>query len=233
MGLTIRALVLRPLPPALSVDHLIPIMTRERKYNMRRFIKYLRQLRHFQPNVRWYLLQSALMGIAVGAFTLLYPLYLSGLGYQIELIGLVVFFNPLGAGLALIPAGLCVDRISHKAILLWSSAVLALAALGQILFHDLVLLCLSAFVLGIGLSFQYVLNAPFLTTNSVPDERAHLFSLNMVLILATAVLGEVLGGVLPPVLAQWFQLHQHSSSMFSHLSWLLAEAPLARLLFVG
>jgi MFS family permease len=192
---------------------------------MRQFIEYFR---HFQPNVRWYLLQSALVGIAAGAFILLYPLYLSELGYRIELIGLVLFFNPLGAGVAMIPAGWCVDRISHKAILIWSSAVLALAVLGQILFRDLVLLCISAFVLGIGLSFQYVLNAPFLTKNSTPDERAHLFSLNIVLILATAVLGQLLGGTLPPVLAQWLQLRETPFSMFSYLSWLLAAAPLAR-----
>ena len=190
---------------------------------MRQFIEYLRQFRRFQPNVRWYLLQSALVGIAVGAFVLLYPLYLSELGYQV-----VLFFTPLGNGLALIPAGLCIDRISHKAILIWSSVVMAIAALGQILFRNLALLCISAFVMGIGLSFQYVLNAPFLTANSTSDERPHLFSFNIVLILATAVLGELLGGTLPPVLAQWFHLHEYSSSIFSDLSWLLASKPLAR-----
>lgn len=195
---------------------------------MRQFIEYLRQFRRFQPNVRWYLLQSALMGIAVGAFVLLYPLYLSELGYQVDLIGVVLFFTPLGNGLTLIPAGLCVDRFSGKTILIWSSVVMAIAALGQILFHNLALLCISAFVMGIGLSFQYVLNAPFLTANSTSDERPHLFSFNIVLILATAVLGELLGGTLPPVLAQWFHLHEYSSSIFSGLSWLLASKPLAR-----
>ncbi len=189
---------------------------------MRQFIEYLRQFGHFQRNARLYLLQSALVGIAIGLFMLLHPLYLSALGYRIDLIGLVLFFIPLGTGLALIPAGLCVDRISHKAILIWSSVVIAIAALGQILFRDLVLLSISAFVLGIGLSFQYVLNAPFLTTHSRPDERAHLFSLNIVLILATTVLGELSGGALPG----W--LREHSWAMFPHLSRLLAAEPLVR-----
>jgi MFS family permease len=189
---------------------------------MRRFIDYLRQFGHFQRNARLYLLQSALVGIAIGFFMLLHPLYLSALGYQIDLIGLVLFFIPLGNGLALIPAGLCIDRISHKAILIWSSVLIAIAALGQILFRDLVLLCISAFVIGIGVSFQYVLNAPFLTKNSTPDERAHLFSLNIVLILASTVLGQLLGGALPV----WLQAYP--SSMFSHLSWLLASQPQAR-----
>jgi MFS family permease len=189
---------------------------------MRQFIEYLRQFVHFQRNARWYLLQSALVGIAIGGFMLLYPLYLSELGYKIDLIGLVLFFTPLGTGVAIIPAGLCIDRISHKAILIWSSVLIAIAALGQILFRDLVLLSISAFGVGIGISFQYVLNAPFLTKNSTPDERAHLFSLNIVLILATTVLGQLLGGALPV----W--LREHSWAMLPQFSWLLASGPLAR-----
>ncbi len=189
---------------------------------MRQFTEYLRQFGHFQRNTRLYLLQSAQVGIAIGLFTLLYPLYLSALGYKIDLIGLVLFFIPLGTGVAIIPAGFCIDRISHKAILIWSSMAIASAALGEILFRDLVLLCISAFVIGIGMSFQYVLNAPFLTSNSIPDERPHLFSFNVVLILATTVLGELLGGVLPV----W--LREHPWAMLLGLSRLLASETLAR-----
>lgn len=189
---------------------------------MRQFIEYLRQFGGFQRNVRWYLLQSAQVGLAIGIFTLLYPLYLFALGYKVELVGLVLFFIPLGTSVAIIPAGLCVDRFSGKAILIWSSVVMVIAVMGQILFRDLVLLCICAFIIGVGISFQYVLNAPFLTTNSTPDERAHLFSLNIVLILATNVLGELLGGALPV----W--LRAHPWIMFPHLSSLLASQSLAR-----
>jgi hypothetical protein len=110
------------------------MMTRERKYNMRQFTEYLRQFGHFQHNTRLYLLQSAQVGIAIGLFTLLYPLYLSALGYKIDLIGLVLFFTPLGTGVAIIPAGFCIDRISHKAILS------SLASLAGLLMQSLPLL---------------------------------------------------------------------------------------------
>ena len=189
---------------------------------MQQLIEYVRQFGRFQRNARWYLLQSALVGIGIGIFSLLYPLYLSALGYKVDLIGLVLFFIPLGTSVALIPAGLCVDRFSGKAILIWSSVVMVIAVMGQILFHDLVLLCISAFGIGIGISFQYVLNAPFLTAHSTPDERAHLFSLNIVLILVTTVLGELLGGALPV----W--LREHPWALFPDLSWLLSEQKLAR-----
>ena len=189
---------------------------------MQQFKEYLRLFGRFQRNASLFLLQSALVGMVIGAFVLLHPLYLAEIGYTTDSIGLVLFFIPLGMGLAIIPAGLCVDRLSGKAILIGSSAVIAIAVTGQILFRDLVLLCASAFVMGTGVSFQYVLNAPFLTTNSTPEERPHLFSLNLVLLLATGVIGAVLGGALP----LW--LRAHPWAMFPQLSWLLASGALAR-----
>ena len=205
-----------------SVSVFMSMMTREKKYNVRQFIDYLRQFGRFQRNAGLYLLQSTQVGIALGLFILLYPLYLLALGYKTDLIGLMLFFTPLGTGVAIMPAGLCVDRISHKAILIWSSVLIIIAVVGQILFRGLVLLCTSAFVVGIGLSFQFVLNAPFLLTNSTDDERAHLFSFNIVLTLATTVIGQVLGGALPT----W--LRQYPWAMFPHLHELLASQPLAR-----
>jgi MFS family permease len=127
--------------------------------------------------------------------------------------------------MAIFPAGLCVDRISGKAIFIWSTVLIGIASVGQILFRNPALLCVSAFVVGIGVAFQFVLNAPFLTTNSTPAERAHLFSLSIVVSLATTVLGEVLGGTLPI----WLRAHPWAMlPLPSNLSWILAPQPLAR-----
>jgi MFS family permease len=189
---------------------------------MRLFREYLRQFGRFQRNARLFLLQSALVGVVIGAFILLFPLYLAALGYGTDRIGIVLFFTALGLGLTIFPAGLYVDRLSGKVILLGSTVVIVIGVTGQILFRDLVLLCLSAFVTGIGASFQFVLNAPFMTTNSTPEERPHLFSLNLVLLLVTEVIGEVLGGALP----LW--LRAHPWALLPQLSGLLASGPLAR-----
>src|SRR5260221_12367421 len=80
-----------------------------------------------------------------------------------------------------------------------------------------------------------VVNAPFLTVNSTPGKRPHLFSMNISLGLATLVLGEVLGGALPA----W--LHSFSWLMPPLPPWaslLLASQPDPRsyqlaLLFAG
>jgi MFS family permease len=202
---------------------------------MRQFVEYLRQFGRFQRNARLYLLTNALTGTSGGIILVLYTLYLSALGYDTNLIGLVLFVATLGVGIAIFPAGLCIDRFSGKAILIWSTVLIAIAGVGQMLFRNPILLCASVFIVGIGAAFQFVLSAPFLTTNSTPAERAHLFSLNIVISLITTVLGELLGGALP----LW--LREHAWAMVAlppSLSWVLASQPLARsyqitLLFAG
>src|SRR6266849_912480 len=192
---------------------------------MHLLIEYTRQFGRFQRNARLYLISNALSGVSVGILLVLYNLYLVALGYGTDFIGVILLVGTLGAGLAIFPAGWCVDRFGGKAILIWSSLLIGVAGVGLLLFRQPVPLLVSSFITGIGGAFILVVNAPFLTVNSTPGERSHLFSLNIVLTLVTIVLGKVIGGVLPV----WFR---GSSWLMAPLpswsSWLLANQPDAR-----
>jgi MFS family permease len=173
--------------------------------------EYAQQFRRFQRNARLFLISNALSGVTAGILLVLYNLYLVSLGYHTDFIGALLFVGTLGAGLTIFPAGICVDHFSGKAILIGSSALIGLAGAGQILFRQPLPLLISAFVAGVGLAFLLVVTAPFLTSNSTPEERSHLFSMNISLGLVTLVLGEILGGALPT----WFR----------SLPWLMAPLP--------
>ena len=164
---------------------------------MRLVIEYIQQFKHFQLNARLFLISNALSGITAGILLVLYNLYLISLGYHADFVGIVLFVGTIGAGLAIFPAGLCIDRFSGKIILIFSSFLIGIAGAGQILFRQPLPLLISSFVVGVGLAFLLVITAPFLTLNSAPEERPHLFSMNISLSLITLVLGEVVGGVLP------------------------------------
>ena len=178
---------------------------------MRPALEYARRLRRFQRNARLYLVNNALSGVTAGIVLVLYNLYLYSLGYRADFVGLVLFVVTIGAGIAIFPAGLCIDRFSGKTILLFSNLLIALAGIGQFLFRQPVPLLVSSFVEGVAFAFVLVINAPFLTRNSSPRERADLFSMNISLGLITLVIGEVAGGALPI----WFR----------SLSWLMAPLP--------
>ncbi|MGI9057093.1 MAG: MFS transporter [Ktedonobacteraceae bacterium] len=178
---------------------------------MSRFISYLQQFGRFTRNARLYLISNALSGVTTGILLVLYNLYLVSLGYKADFIGLALFAATIGAGIAIFPAGFCVDRYSSKAILIWSNLLIGAAGIGQILFRQPLPLLVSGFIAGMGFAFILVINAPFLTRNSEPAERAHLFSLNIVLGLVTTVVGSVIGGTLP----LWFRA----------IPWFMAPLP--------
>jgi MFS family permease len=175
------------------------------------FVEYVRQFARFQRNARLFLICSALSSVTTGIILVLYNLYLGALGYGTDFIGLALFVVALGAGLMIFPAGLCVDRLSGRSILIWASVVIGIVGVGQFLFRQPVPLLVSDFLAGAAGAFLLVLTAPFLTRYSTPGERSLLFSFNIVVTLATTVLGELVGGFLPG----WFQ----SSS------WLMAPLP--------
>ncbi len=178
---------------------------------MRLVIEYVQQFRRFQRNARLFLISNVLSGVTGGILLVLYNLYLVSLGYRADFIGVILFIGTIGAGLAIFPAGACIDRFSGKYILIYSTALIGIAGAGQILFRQPLPLLISAFLAGIGLAFLLVITAPFLTANSTPEERPHLFSMNISLGLITLVVGEVFGGALPA----WFR----------SLPWFMAPLP--------
>ncbi|HEY4035413.1 MAG TPA: MFS transporter [Ktedonobacteraceae bacterium] len=197
--------------------------------------EYLKRFRRFQRNARLYLISAALSGVSTGIILVLYNLYLQSLGYGTDFIGLILFMGTIGVGLAIFPAGVCIDRFGGKVILIWSSVLIGIAGIGQILLPTLVPLLVTTFVAGISGAFVLVVNAPFLTTHSLPAERSELFSLNIVVTLMTVVLGEILGGALPLWLRSipWLM-----TSLPAWCAWMLVHNPEPRsyqlaLLFAG
>lgn len=192
---------------------------------MQRVLTYLRQFGRFQRNARLYLLSNALSGVTTGMFLVLYTLYLTSLGYHADFVGATLFVGTIGAGVTIFPAGLCIDRWSGKRLLIGSSLLIGLVGIGAVLFRQQAPLLLCAFLTGVAVAFVLVINAPFLTRNSLPPERPDLFSLNIVLTQITTVLGEIAGGMLPA----WFA---HTPWLMAPLppwlNWLLATQPEAR-----
>src|SRR5260221_1782732 len=159
--------------------------------------EYLQAFGRFQRNARLYLLSNALSGVTTAIIFVLYNLYLASLGYKADFIGLVYLVAAIGAGIGILPAGVLVDRFGGKAILIWSSVGIGVAGAAQLVLRQPVPLLLSVFMVGLAGACTIVVNAPFLTNNSTSVERPQLFSLNIIVALATTVLGEVVGGALP------------------------------------
>jgi len=170
---------------------------------------YWRQFWHFQRNARLFLISNGLNGVAVGIFTVLYNLYLLSIGYNTAFIGWVLLVATVAGGIAIVPAGIFIDRAGGKRAMIWGSFAAGIAGAAQLIFREPAALLASSAVVGAVAAIFLVVTNPFLANNSREEERTYLFSLNTALTLAAGVVGTVLGGFLPG----WLQAPPVAHSM--------------------
>jgi len=122
---------------------------------------------------------------------------MSALGFSNDVIGL---FNSLPAVALLlvgIPFAAMADRVGYRPFLLGGGIVAVLASLVLTLVGSPLLAVLAAGTFALAVIVLQVLGSPLLAQVSGEAERVALFSLNQSLSWAAALVGDVLGGVIP------------------------------------
>lgn len=197
--------------------------------------EYGQRLRAFHPNARLYLLSVLITGAAMGVARLLFNFYLVALGYDEALVGQLLAVSSLTALFAALPMGYLVGRLGSKASLLTGTALVGVTLLGMALWPlQSVLYALNA-LSGVAQSLLGVTMAPFLMENSREEERTYLFSFSSGLQMASAFVGNALGGYLPGWLAAWRGWEAQAPQAYGAvilvmgLLSLLALLPLSRL----
>ena len=175
--------------------------------------KYLRTIGMFSRNARLFLLATFLNGFAMGVWTVLFNLYLLDLGFRENFIGHMLLLSGLTAGLAAFPAGIVCDKIGRKRTLLTGVAV------GSV-FNAILVFTSNPFLLLIVNLFQgfgglasilfWVAQVPFMMENSRPEERAHLFSINLATWFLSNMVGSYAGGILPGVFSNLFSVENEN-----------------------
>src|SRR5262249_1923632 len=99
-----------------------------------------------------------------------------------------------------LPLGVALNRLGYRRALLGAVVLTAFSmALPLIVPTGEALIACELFW-GVGFTLLVIAGGPFLTENSSVEHRAHLFSLQFVLTMLTAFIGNLWGGELP----RWF-----------------------------
>lgn len=151
--------------------------------------------RMFHPNVKYLLVATLLTQTGMGMFLVIYNLYIYSLGYTETLIGSIVSFSSLATVLMVLPAGFVSDRVGRRRVILISGIVSGLVQFARVFLISEVPMLAFAFLAGIFSSFIAVSVVPYLSENSKPEQRVHLFSLNAALMMLALMLGNVVGGI--------------------------------------
>ena len=143
---------------------------------------YFRKIRMFSRNARLFLSATFLNGFATGIWVVLFNLYLLDLGFREDFIGYMLLLGGLAAGLAAFPAGIICGKVGRKKTLLTGVAVGSIFnAILVFTSNPILLLTVNLFQGFGGLAgiLFWVAQAPFMMENSEPEERTHLFSINL------------------------------------------------------
>jgi MFS family permease len=159
--------------------------------------EYASQLKAFSPNARLYLLNVIITGAAMGVFRLLFNFYVLSLGYDEALLGRLVTTNSLTALIVALPSGYLADRLGRKNSLIGSGVLSALSILGMYFWPTVTVFYVANVLSGLAQSLGAVTMGPFLMENSTEHERTYLFSFGSGLQMASASVGNWIGGFLP------------------------------------
>ena len=151
----------------------------------------------FSRPARLYLISEFLVWTAAGIFSVIFNLYLVEAGFSEGFVGRAISINALGLALCALPAGWLAERWGRRRCLMLG---ILLEAAGHVLRASTTsqgLILGAGLVAGAGQSFFQIAALPFLSEQSTPRERTHLFSTFFASALLAGVFGSALGGALP------------------------------------
>ncbi len=177
--------------------------------------EYAERIRLFRPNARLYLLNVVITGAAMGVFRLLFNFYVLSLGYDEALLGELVTASSMTALLVALPSGYLADKLGRKNSLLLAGGLTSLAILAMVLWPGASVFYVTNILFGMAQSLAGVTMSPFLMENSSEEERTYLFSFGSGLQMASASVGNWVGGYLPGWIASWQMTAPTSSQAYS------------------
>jgi MFS family permease len=197
---------------------------------------YVGAIRHFNRDVRLYLVATALLGFAIfsGIYPVLFNLYLLRLGYGVEFIGWAnsvvmltfAFCSPV-AGMASrlhIGGGVLGARRTMIAGLGIVIAGYAILSIVEYMPRELWSACLvaSGFVRALGFSLYWVNARPFLMGATSAEERYHVYAVQAAITPLAGFLGSMVAGILPGAFAGWIGVPLAHPAPYRYPLWIAA-----------
>lgn len=154
------------------------------------------QFSGYSRNILLFFWFNFVWNLGLGMFGLVYNLYVRSLGYEQTTVGSMVGMTALAAAIILIPAGIMNDRLGPKRVITFGLIFTIAALTARSLIELKEGMLISAFLGGMALAIVSATILPFMANNSTPQQRVHLFSFNMALVMIANVVGIALGGIL-------------------------------------
>ncbi|MGE5580458.1 MAG: MFS transporter [Bacillota bacterium] len=161
---------------------------------------YKNAFRSFNRNVRLMLIYYAVNSVANGIVSVLMNLYFLKIGLDENFLGSTVFVQSIGLGLLVLPFGMLADRTPKHVLVKAGYVMINLPFTGLLFSSNPVVLLMLYAVQSLGLAIIVGSEFPYLTENTPPECRTHLFSITSAIYMAGPALGMAAAGYLPRLL---------------------------------
>ncbi len=155
----------------------------------------LARIGRFHRDARLFLVTTAVAGAALSLYWIDFNLYLASLGFSPSTIGIVATIGSTAGAVVAFPASAASNRFGRRAMIATGMVVALIALGGLLLTQSLPLIIVSAALWSIGQQTMQVVQAPFLTEHSDPDQRNDLFAVQFAIQNGANVAAAILGAV--------------------------------------
>ena len=171
---------------------------------------YVGRVAAFDRDLRLFMAYGLCSYLGIGVFALMFNLYLVELGYDEAFIGAFNAVNTLTMGLTCIAIGFLINRFGCWACLVWGTLEFVLASVALSFVQDSAALLALAALNGVGQAFILTAQMPFVIEWTPRQLTSTAAALSSSINSASVMLGSLLGGVLPALLAMPFTFSAQS-----------------------
>ena len=175
---------------------------------------YIDPIHSFERSAKLLLGMTIINGIILSSWQLFYNFYMLESGFSRDFLGILNSLPSMAALLFGIPIGWLSDRIGRKKSILIGITFASITMIGQITFHQPVLILIMAFLTGIFNMLFIVSLAPLMMKLSDKNNRSLLFSLNYGLQTIAGALGSVFAGQLPALFGSLLKVDATSANAY-------------------
>lgn len=169
-------------------------------------MSYVRSIKGYTPDIRQFLIYTLIANISIGVFALVFNLYLLELGLRENFIGAFNALHTLSiAGMAM-ALGWVLNRFGVWKCVMAGTVAFSVVSFGLTVVTSAPVLLAMAVIYGIATSLVFTPVMPFVVELTRSRERADVSALVFSLTSISTVIGSLMGGWMPRIMAGTFDL---------------------------
>lgn len=165
--------------------------------------EYATAIRAFTRNARLFLTALGIQSFGIGVLVTVFAIYVKSAGLSEAVVGDVEGSLALASAAVCLIAPPLIAVFGYRRLLVIAAVLYGVARLGQAGAPEVAVLLAFGAMYGTGDGLMQAAPVAFLAENSTPFERSHLYTADLFVRVLCAMVGGLVGGLLPTLLTGW------------------------------